>query len=78
MRKYRYGKGVFTFKQIEFLVKRKYGKDWQEKLDIMTRFPVEDIIVRNCLKCGKTFEARGKFQRVCGRCKNSDEWAWGE
>lgn len=59
---------------MEFLIKRKYGKDWREKLDVMTRFPVGDIISRECLKCNKTFEAKGKFERICGRCKGSEEW----
>ena len=78
MKKYRYGKGLFTFKQIEFLMKRKYVNNWQEKLDIMTRHPVEDIHKRSCLKCSREFETMGKFMRVCGYCKKSEEWAWGE
>jgi len=26
---------------------------------------------RKCLKCGETFEATGKFNRICFRCSNT-------
>ena len=79
MKKYRYGKGLFTYAQMEFLLKRKYGiSKYREKLDIMTRFPVGDIYKRSCLKCSREFETMGKFMRICGYCKKSEEWAWGE
>lgn len=74
MKKYKYGNSVFTLKQIEFILKRKYPVKWKEKLDIMTMYPVGDIVIRNCLRCGNKFEASGKYIRVCGRCKNSEEW----
>lgn len=78
MKKYRYGKGLFTYAQMEFLLKRKYGSKYQEKLDIMTRFSVDNVLKRSCLKCSKEFETMGKFVRVCGLCKRSEEWQWGE
>jgi hypothetical protein len=72
--KYRYGKSLLTVGQLEHIAKRTAGKNWEERLAIMTRFPAEEIIERECLKCGKKFEAHGKFERVCQRCKGSEEW----
>lgn len=28
-----------------------------------------EIFVRNCLSCSKSFQAYGKFQRLCGACR---------
>jgi hypothetical protein len=30
-------------------------------------------MTRNCLKCGKGFEADGRFNRICKRCDRSNE-----
>lgn len=30
-------------------------------------------MTRNCLKCGKSFEADGRFNRICGACARANE-----
>ena len=72
--KYRYGKSLLTHGQLEHIARRVAGKNWEERLAIMTRFPAEEMIERECLKCGKTFLAHGKFERVCGNCKTGEDW----
>jgi Zn finger protein HypA/HybF involved in hydrogenase expression len=34
----------------------------------------EEIFVRECLKCGREFKAEGRFNRICNRCKSTEDW----
>src|SRR6056297_549888 len=58
MRKYKYNENLFTYEQIKFLMKRKYGSEYREKLDMITRFPAIETINRSCLKCSRPFEEK--------------------
>ena len=33
-----------------------------------------EIVSRKCLRCRDPFEAEGRFIRICGRCKDLQEW----
>lgn len=74
MLKYRYGKSLLTYGQLKQIAKRHAGKNWQERLNIMTRFPAFEMITRSCLKCDENFDAHGKLERICPKCKTGDEW----
>ncbi len=34
----------------------------------------EEIFIRECLKCGREFRAEGRFNRICNRCKGTEDW----
>lgn len=43
----------------------KLGKLGGPHLDV----PKEEMVARHCLRCERKFQARGKFNRVCGPCR---------
>jgi hypothetical protein len=74
--RYKYKDRLFTYKQLEAIAKQHHNKKgrWKENLALMTKFPAEESIERSCLKCDRKFTARTKYERICERCKGSEEW----
>ena len=39
--------------------------------------PKQGTLLRNCLKCSQEFTAKGRYNRICNRCKDTDQWQAG-
>ena len=55
---------------------RRNGRDFTRPLVKTTTFVgQENIVIRDCLKCGKSFRSLGKANRICEKCNASNEYA---
>lgn len=55
---------------------RRNGRDFTSPLVKTTTFVgQENIVIRDCLKCGKSFRSLGKANRICEKCNASNEYA---
>ena len=53
--------------------RRKRARDYQARMYRDPGIKKEELIERNCLKCGRKFTARGRFNRICPGCTVRNE-----
>lgn len=55
---------------------KRSGRDFTSPFVKTTTFiGQENIVIRACLKCGKSFQSLGKSNRLCERCNSINEYA---
>lgn len=74
MKRYKYNDKYFTQAQLVPILKKRYGKNWQDKMDLITKYEAQNTFTRECLRCSKGFETTSRFIRLCPMCHNSEDF----